>query len=255
MSRWLTFTLLLILAVFIALSAFIALKTPAYESADEPSHVQNIETLVSGHWYGMNSKCAWTPFGIVHCAGAEAHQAPLYYLILAGWQKAIGLSVHAPYHGNANYPFGRPREFFVHHTAADLRFLLWLRLPNVIFGALTVLFTFFAVRLITTNPWTPVLAASFVAFFPRFVFLSAFVTNDNLVNLLGAILTYLALKFVRAPTGWRMAAVGAVLGLLATTKLSALPVAIVLIALSWLVPSWKRRTELIRGGGADSSRC
>ena len=161
----LTFTLLSILAVFIALSALIALKTPAYESADEPSHVQNIETLVSGHWYGMNSKCAWTPFGVVHCAGAEAHQAPLYYLILAGWQKAIGLSVHASYHGNSNYPFVGRGNSSVHHTAADLRFLLWLRLPDVIFGALTLLFTFFAVRLITTNPWTPVLAASFVALF------------------------------------------------------------------------------------------
>ena len=24
---------------------------PAYESADEPGHVENIESLVSGHWY------------------------------------------------------------------------------------------------------------------------------------------------------------------------------------------------------------
>lgn len=236
-----------IMVAFIALASLIAFKTPAYESADEPSHVQNIETLASGHWYGMNSKCEWSPYGEVDCAGAEAHQAPLYYLILAGWQKAIGLSVRSPYHGQANYP-GYPREFFLHHTAADLRFLLWLRLPNVIFGALTVLFTFLAVRLIAKNPWTPVVAASIVAFLPRFVFVSAFVTNDNLVNLLGAILTFAALKFIRAPTGWRMASVGAVLGLLVTTKLSALPVAIVLVALTWLVPGWKHRTELLGVG-------
>ena len=246
-SRWPTVTLLSVLAVFIALSTFIAVRTPAFESADEPSHVQNIETLVSGHWYGMNSKCEWTPYGVVDCSGAEAHQAPLYYLVLAGWQKAIGLSAHAPYQGQTVYP-GLPREFFTHHTAADLRFLLWLRLPNVILGALTVLLTYFAVRLIAKSPWTPVVAASFVAFLPRFVFLSAFVSNDNLVNLLGAILTLLALKFVRAPTGWRMAAVGAVLGLLVTTKLSVLPVTIVLVALSWLVPGWKRRTELFGVG-------
>jgi hypothetical protein len=236
-----------VMVAFIALASLIAFRTPAYESADEPSHVQNIETLVSGHWYGMNSKCEWTPYGEVNCTGAEAHQAPLYYLILAGWQKVIGLSVHPPYQGKANYP-GLPKEFFVHHTAADLRFLLWLRLPNVIFGALTVLATFFALRLIAKDPWTPVVAASIVAFLPRFIFLSAFVTNDNLVNLLGAILVFVTLKFVQAPTGWRMASVGAVLGLLVTAKLSALPVAIVLVASTWLVPGWKHRSKLFGVG-------
>ena len=53
---------------------------------------------------------------------------------------------------------------FTHHSAADLRFLLWLRLPNVLMGALTVLFVFFAVRLVTADPWTPVVGAAIVAF-------------------------------------------------------------------------------------------
>ena len=81
--------------VFIALGTFIAFKTPAYESDDnEPSHVQNIEMLVSGHWYGIPSNCSYAPhpFSVVtRCAGAEPQQAPLYYLILAGWQRAVGL--------------------------------------------------------------------------------------------------------------------------------------------------------------------
>jgi hypothetical protein len=118
----------------------------------------------------------------------------------------------------------------------------------VIIGALTVLATFFALRLIAKDPWTPVVAASIVAFLPRFIFLSAFVTNDNLVNLLGAILVFVTLKFVQAPTGWRMASVGAVLGLLVTAKLSALPVAIVLVASTWLVPGWKHRSKLFGVG-------
>ena len=46
-----------ILVVFILLSAVIALKTPAWEANDEPGHVQNIEALVSGHWYGIPSHC------------------------------------------------------------------------------------------------------------------------------------------------------------------------------------------------------
>jgi hypothetical protein len=97
-SRWPTAALLGILAGFIALASFIALKTPAWESVDEPSHVQNIEALVSGHWYGMNSNCQLRLFVakpyFVHCSGLEAQQAPLYYLVLAGWQTLVGLPPH-----------------------------------------------------------------------------------------------------------------------------------------------------------------
>ena len=48
-SHWATFALVGIILMFIALGTLIAFKTPAYESADEPGHVQNIETLVAGH--------------------------------------------------------------------------------------------------------------------------------------------------------------------------------------------------------------
>ena len=87
-------------------------------------------------------------------------------------------------------------------------FLLWLRLPNVILGVLTVMFAYLSVRLITKDPWTPVVAASLVAFLPRFVFLSSFVTNDNLVDLLGAVLVFLSLRYAKAPSFWRMTWVG-----------------------------------------------
>jgi predicted branched-subunit amino acid permease len=42
-----------------------------------------------------------------------------------------------------------------------------------------------------------------------------------------------------------MAAVGAVIGLLLITKVSALPVAIPLIPLAFMVTGWKRRTEIL----------
>ena len=222
----------IVTAVFGVLSTVIALRTPAWESNDEPGHVQNIETLVAGHWYGMHAG----PVKIVvfgghryesasSNSGTEAHQAPLYYLFLAGWQRLAGVKVRTPNPG----PFdllGFPLHgLFQHHSAADHLFLLWLRLPNVVLGALTIWFTVQAARITTHDPWTPVVAASIVGFLPRFVFLSAFVTNDNLVNLLGAVLTFVALRYVVSPTRWRMALVGAIVGLLVITKLSALPMA------------------------------
>ena len=106
-----------------------------------------------------------------------------------------------------------------------------------------MLVTYLAIRLITTDEWTPVVAASFVALLPRMVFLSSFVTNDNLVNLLGAVLTFLALRYALNPNRWRMAAVGAVFGLLVTTKLTTLPVALVIPVLACLY----------QGGGVEAA--
>jgi Dolichyl-phosphate-mannose-protein mannosyltransferase len=229
-----------VILVFVVLGTVIAIKTPAYESADEPSHVQNIETLVSGHWYGMNANCKLSG---KYCTGEEAHQAPLYYLMLAGWQRLAGVPVKPPYNGKTT-GFGTietSEGFFAHHSSSDHQFLLWLRLPNVLLGALTVLFAFFAVKLASSDPWTPVVGASLVAFLPRFVFLSSFVTNDNLVDLLGAVLTLAALRYARAPSRWRMAAVGAVVGLLVLTKLSTLPIGFVLVVLPLMARDWRTR--------------
>ena len=247
-----------VLAIFLAVGTIIAVRTPAYEAADEPGHVQNIETLASGHWYGMNAPCRLDRrIGLLQCSGDEANQAPLYYLLFAGWQKITGQPVQPQFNRGPDVQvdpafFRGTSGLFLHHSAATHRFLLWLRLPNVVLGALTVLITFLAVRLITADPWTPVVAASFVAFLPRMLFLTSFVTNDNLVDLLGAVLTFLALRYVLAPSGKRMAAVGVVYGLLVLTKLTTLPMALVIVALALLAHGWKRRIEYF-GIGAVAS--
>jgi hypothetical protein len=233
---------------FVILGTVVAVKTPAYESADEPGHVENIETLVSGHWYNLTPHCPVTVRTIFTCTnGTEAHQAPLYYLLMAGWQRVVGQPVKPLYVALGHFVgpgiFGLHEEAFMKHSATDHRFLLWLRLPNVLMGALTVFLTYFAIRLITADVWTPVVAASMVAFLPRFVFLSSFVTNDNLVDLLGALFVLFALRFAIAPSRLGMVAVGGTFGLLVATKLSALPLALAILALAWMVAGWRRRVE------------
>jgi len=228
-----------ILAVFIGLSSFVALKASPGLSNDELSHVQNVETLVAGHWYGMHlGHPELVPvFGKTINAGQnsgfEAHQPPLYYLILAGWQRLTGLPPQTP----------KPAIL----VAPD-NLVILLRILNVLMGATTVWLTFLAARIITTDRWTPVVAASLIAFIPRFLFLSAFVTNDNLSNLLAALLTFFALRFVASPTRWRMALVGATVGLLIVTKLSALPLAVVIFVLAFRQHEFLRRAEMIATG-------
>ena len=75
-------------------------------------------------------------------------------------------------------------------------------------------------------------------------------TNDNLVNLLGAILTFVALRYALQPSRWRMAGVGVVVGLMMITKLSALPIALALVVLALMAAGWKRRAEFLGIGVA-----
>ncbi len=122
--------------------------------------------------------------------------------------------------------------------------LLWLRLPNVIFGTPTVLSAYFSIRLITDDPWTPVVGATPVAFLPRFVFLSSFVTNDNLVDLLGAVSVFLALRYTRNLSARSMMWLGAVFGLLITTKISTLSLGLAILVLACFAVGWVRRVAL-----------
>jgi 4-amino-4-deoxy-L-arabinose transferase-like glycosyltransferase len=229
--------LILVVFGFIVLSSVIAVKTPPWQSSDEPEHVRNIETLVSGHWYGMNLDCRPKPSqaSLTSCAGDEAQQAPLYYMLMAGWQDLVGLPAEPP-----------PQQY------PDQSFLLLLRFPNIVLGAATVIMSFLAARLMARDVWTPVIAAGLIAFLPRLVFLSAFVSNDNLVNFFGAILTFCALRFNQRVTSQWMIATGAVFGLLVTTKLSVLPLALVIPFLALLGPTWRRRLWLAACGSLSA---
>jgi hypothetical protein len=232
--------LLGIIVLFVALSSFIAFKTPAWEAQDEPGHVANIESLVSGHWYGFNADCH-PKRAILSCSGDEAQQAPLYYLLLAGWQVVTGQHAEpVPVH---DLTFTRDNaqrsEFLVTHPDSGL--VRWLRVPNIAMGAGTVIIAFLIIRRLADDRWTPLVGAATLAFLPRFIFLAPFVTNDNLVVLLGSVLTYCAIRFVQQPSTRWMLTTGAVLGLLVTTKLSVLPLLLLIPVLAAFAPSWRQR--------------
>lgn len=222
-----------------------------------PGTCRDIETLAAGHWYGIPQTCTQRYGHLVSpwfkCSGDEAQQAPLYYLILAGWQSLLGLHIDAPYRGATN-----PALFFEHespellHDQAPDSTLLWLRFANLLLGALTIVIAFLATRLVTRDRWTPLIAAGIVAFVPRFVFLSAFVTNDNLVDLLGACPVYAALWYLLRPSVKRMVVIGVVAGLLVTTKLSALPVVLVILCLAAFGADWRRRILLVGVGSGTA---
>jgi hypothetical protein len=216
----------LTLVCFALLSTAVLLLTPPWEANDEPDHVQNIERIVSGHWYRI------TP-----ASGIESQQAPLYYMLLAAYQRVVDIPVPTfdePFGPTGTAAQPDPHGVFDHRVAADgadQRELDVLRLPSVVFGLLTILFTFIAARFVTRDRWTPVVAAAIVAAVPRFVFLSGVINNDNLSNALGGAALAAALGVLcrppRTPRA-RMAAaagVGLLAGALVLTKVTAALVA------------------------------
>ena len=260
-----------LVAAFALLSLAVAFLNPPWEAVDESSHVQNVETLVGGHWYRIERG-----------AGLEPHQPPLYYLLLAGLQRLSGLPARVPHPVLARHDFlcvdhgghpvaalgGRPLRCTIYRhdlprDSSDERLVRLLRLPSVVFGIGVLLLTGAVARQVSKDPWTPFVAAAFVAGVPGFVFTSATVNNEGLVNVLAAVTLLVAVAFVRrSPTttkdGRRYAAIlGALLGLLLLTKLYGPIVVIGIGASIWLATSKAprrvaRRVDLllIVGGAA-----
>jgi hypothetical protein len=245
-AKWLTppRVLTIVLVSFTLLSAAVLALTPPWEANDEPDHVRNVETLAGGHWYRITPE-----------SGFESHQAPLYYLLLAGYQKLARLPVRMPdgqlgpvadnqQHGN--YLHDVPQD------GADQRWLDVLRLPGIVFGLLAICFTYFAARRISCDRWTPAVAAAVLAGVPRFDFLSGVVNNDNLSNLLGAAGLALALALLARPPATpkrRLAgasAVGLLIGLLVLTKVTnVLPALGLLLAVLLLAPTPREGVKLL----------
>ena len=231
------FGLLCVVLIASALSLFIALRTPAWEANDEPDHMMNIEQLVSGRWYRIEPNAGYAP-----------HQPPLYYLVAAGMQKALGRDAFAvrPQQGdgiveNGQFGHAQPQE------RVDKRRLLPLRLLSIVFSALTILLTYRVARRLGADSWGGVAAAATVAFVPRYVFSASFVTNDGLATLLGAVATLLVVKLWLgdhlgrgARRSWQLPlALGLSIGALAATKLINLP----MIAFVGLVGLWRLRRD------------
>ena len=182
---------MIVLGVYLVAALLVAVLTPPWEANDERDHVRNVETLVGGRMYRIGNE-----------GGLESHQPPLYYLVLAGLQKAAGIPAIdtkdltpptdperlsrrsgscslAPYCGGL-FDHSRSRE------GRDTRLLVLLRLVSIALGASVVALTWAAARYVSNSSWTPVVAAAIVGTLPKFVFLSGVVNNDNLVQLFGA---------------------------------------------------------------------
>jgi 4-amino-4-deoxy-L-arabinose transferase-like glycosyltransferase len=214
------FALFLVSAAFAGFSLTVAIATPPWEANDEPYHARNVETLRRGDWYRIDRE-----------GGLETHQPPLYYLALAAYAKLGRVPSNAtkPSSGRTLAEIAAGGGVFSHDGFQDRRdtaYVRRLRLPSIVLGLSTVLLTAAIAARVSSDRWTPVVAAATCAFVPRFVFLSGVINNDNLATTLGALAVFLAIALVTHTGSQRSElglciALGVTSGAIVLTKASA----------------------------------
>lgn len=242
--------LTLVVAAFLLMGTGFLLGIPPWETPDESAHVGNVETLLSGHLYRM------APGN-----GTEAVQPPLYYLALAGWQQLWGFAVRKPapvdsHSCQLSLLLGHPERCwsFRHNTRADggdRRLVRLLRFPGLLLGALAVVMTALVARRLSSDRWTPVIAAATLASVPSFMLDSVGVNNDTLANGLAALATWLAILAAdrcsargRLPVAL-VVGLGAVFGALVQTKLTTLTLAPAILLAVIALGGAERRSTLL----------
>ena len=233
--------------LYLLISLSFSLLTPAGETNDELDHVQYIEYIAS---HGSLPR-------INIANGDESHQPPLYYLVADGWQELLQIPpFHLELPGASLGDTSKPRLGLSHaYTATQHRDAIYvheLRILSVLFGLGTVLLTYAAGKLATSQRSVGLAAALFVAVFPKEDVLSSSVTNDALVIFLGSLSLVLLLLWLRsAPTNprrhfWLAIFLGISLGAAALTKFTALPLVGIFLIIMIGVSILKSRS--INGG-------
>jgi hypothetical protein len=254
--RW---ALPLILTVFVLLAALYSVVVPAFETPDEIWHFAFVQHVATGQGLPVaepESQALWRQQGV---------QAPGYYLLAAGltaWADQRDFPTLAT-RANPHRAIGLPdtlinRNYLIHHRdegwpwSGALLALHLSRLLSVALGAVTIWASYRAAALLI-GPRPGLTGAALFAFIPQFVFISAAASNDNAVNALAALVLWQVAALVvttpvqdirphqlPAPLVARFLVLGALLGLAALSKLSALAlIGVTGLAVCWA--AWQTR--------------
>lgn len=189
----------LICACFLCLACALNLLTPSTPAGtigrmdrgnvnpDEHQHLAYVMAVARGHW----------PILTRATRDYESHQPPLYYALCAPL-------VH-----------GLPPDQAMHVCRA----------VSTVFVLLAILAAYaYARRLLPRHPRSALATAAFVSFLPMNLSQAASVTNDTLLELIGALVLLVSAKLVQTSDNrrWRLVALGILLGLGMWTKTSAI---------------------------------
>ena len=222
----------LLVAFFVTGLAY-SLVVPPFETPDEIYHYAFARHLAAGNGLPVQGPEKTGPWE------QEGSQPPLYYGLVALATAGIdqgGLDSFAVQNPRAN--LGDPHQpgnknFMLY--SAQRRPLVGVNLAlhvgrwiSLVLGTLTVVFTYLlARRAFPADKWSRLLATALVATIPQFAFLSASLSNDNMITVVSAasLVSLAALVGRTKRKGilwWEWVGLGLLLGLGALSKLQGL---------------------------------
>lgn len=242
--RWVLATLAL---AFLAALLCYSEGIPAWEANDELDHVANIEYALV---------CPFSFMPIAWERWHETHQPPLYYWLMAGWQRLLGIesfTVSRPPNRAKRAVIGKlvlAHDKFDNVQREQARALHKLRLVSPFVGLITLVFTYCCARYFNQSEAFRLSATAIVALHPKFMIVSAVITNDSLAILLGSALLLLATSYVSAARSARArlllaTAFGLTAGVSVLTKLNLLPLVVLLGVAALLLAPYDWRTRLL----------
>ena len=233
---------------YLLLAIAFSIAVPIYEAPDELQHAFFVKHLADGKGLPVLDVASgrdwheegFPPRPYTDVWSQEGGQPPLYYAVgailiagidISGAEEEIYLNPHANIGeplvpGNKNRTVHPPSENWPWRgmTAA----VHMLRLYSILLGLGTVYVIYRLTRLVVPNrPALALAVTAFVAFLPQYLFISAAVSNDNLIILLSMLMLWLLLRAfgndLGDTPGWRQALLlGIVLGLALLAKMSGL---------------------------------
>jgi len=227
-SRWLLATTAVLLLAW-------SLAVPMFEAPDEPVHWQYARWL-----HDERTLPRIDPrFG-------EAHQPPLYYLLIAPLAVSGPVPVAAADSDAAGRLVAAAPPRFYRWAPGDLGRYWPLRLSRIVTSAvsvLTVYFAYLAGVAVTGATSTGLLAGALTAFLPQFTFRGATISNDALVTMASAAAVYLLVRLIKGQLTRTLGLAMAVT--IACAVLSKINAAVLAIALLFALVSqpvpWSRR--------------
>ncbi|HEX9990456.1 MAG TPA: hypothetical protein VGE45_18500 [Chloroflexia bacterium] len=209
--------LLALVVLYLAASCGFALVTPYPEAPDEYGHLQYVEHIVRFGTLPTIARESYT---------YEALQAPLYYMVGAGFisvgrvvsgQKLNSLLTPWP-QLNPDFKEGVTYAVMIHPPEDRWAFWVYaLRAYSIVLGTGVVILTYATARVLV--PWpapaaVPIMSAAFAALIPQANFIRGSISNENMASLAGALLLWLlALHLARPYHSRRALWIGAALGL------------------------------------------
>ncbi len=230
-----------IILLFILLGVYYSVTVPIFEAPDEVHHFFYAKHLADTHSLPVQNPKApsfWAQ---------EGSQPPLYYALVAlvispiNTDRAVDYLWENP-HRNVGVPF-QPgnKNYFIHTDREDwpyrglplaVHIARWL---SLLLGVGTILGTYAIVGSLRPDlPYLRLATAATVAFIPQFIFISAAVTNDNMINFIATLAILQMVRLVLQNGKYRQVLLlGLLVGLAALSKLSGLGLFLLgLVALS-----------------------